>query len=162
MKTPKRDKQLGRVEGGKPAAFLKTKSSPVSSKTLIILAICIMILLVGWKLFYSGPKPTAVDVEPAKFEELSKQPGAVLLDVRSGFEFGGDKIAGAKNISFTSKDFKQEAEKLDKGKTYLVYCASGSRSAGAVSVLKALGFTKIYNLKGGIDNWKDAGKPVVR
>jgi rhodanese-related sulfurtransferase len=53
-------------------------------------------------------------------------------------------------------------EKFDKDKTYLVYCATGSRSVGAVSVLQALGFKKVYNLKGGIDEWKDAGKPVVR
>ncbi|MCC7159795.1 MAG: rhodanese-like domain-containing protein [Ignavibacteria bacterium] len=162
MTAPKRDKQVKRVEGGKPAGFLKPRTSPVSNKVLLILAVCVILLLIGWKFFFNGAKSTAVDIDPAKFEELSKQPEAFVLDVRSGFEFGGDKIAGAKNISFTSKDFKQEAEKLDKDKTYLIYCATGSRSAGAVSVLKALGFTKIYNLKGGIDNWKDAGKPVVR
>ncbi len=162
MAAPKRDKQVKRVVGGKSAGFLKPKTSSVSNKVLIILAVCIIVLLFGWKFFFDGAKSTAVDVDPAKFEELTKQPETFVLDVRSGFEFGGDKIAGARNIIFTSKDFKQEAEKLDKGKTYLVYCATGSRSAGAVSVLKALGFTKIYNLKGGIDNWKDAGKPVVR
>jgi len=86
----------------------------------------------------------------------------VILDVRSGFEFGGDKITGAKNISYTSGGFKSYVEKLDKSKTYLVYCASGSRSVGAVNTMKQMGFENVYNLKGGIEHWKSAGMPVVR
>jgi rhodanese-related sulfurtransferase len=129
----------------------------------IIIAVSIIAALVlVYKFFLSGPKPTGADVDPAEFEELIKDKDAVILDVRSGFEFGGDKISGAKNLSYTSAGFKSNVEKLDKSKTYLVYCASGSRSAGAVNTMKQMGFEKVYNLTGGIDNWKSAGKPVVR
>lgn len=129
---------------------------------IIIAVIVVAALILVYKFFLSGPKTTEADVEPAKFEELTKEKDVVILDVRSGFEFGGDKIAGAQNISYTSSGFKGYIEKLDKSKTYLVYCASGSRSVGAVNTLKGLGFEKVYNLKGGIEHWKSEGKPVVR
>lgn len=129
---------------------------------ILITVIAVIAIIIVWKLFLSGPKSTGADVEPEEFEKLTKEGDVVILDVRSGFEFGGDKISGAQNVSYTSGGFKNFAEKLDKNKTYLVYCASGSRSAGAVNTLKQMGFEKVYNLKGGIEHWKSAGKPVVR
>ncbi len=138
------------------------KSKKMSNTVFGIVIVAIIALFLFYKLFLDGPKATTADVEPSKFEELTTQPDVVILDVRSAFEFGGDKIAGARNLSFTSRDFKTEVEKFDKSKTYLVYCASGSRSAGAVSTMMAIGFKNIYNLKGGIQNWKSEGKPVIR
>ncbi|MEO8512329.1 MAG: rhodanese-like domain-containing protein [Ignavibacteria bacterium] len=129
---------------------------------IIIAALVVVALILIYKFFLSGPKSTTADVDPAKFEELTKEKDIVILDVRSGFEFKGDKISGAQNISYTSSGFKSYIDKLDKSKTYLVYCASGSRSAGAVNNMMGMGFENVYNLKGGIDNWKSAGKPVVR
>ncbi len=133
----------------------------MNNKIIIAVAVIAALVLV-YKFFLSGPKSTGADVEPAEFGDLTKEKDAVILDVRSGFEFGGDKINGAKNISYTSGGFKGYVEKLDKSKTYLVYCASGSRSAGAVNTMKQMGFEKVYNLKGGIEHWKSAGMPVVR
>jgi len=129
---------------------------------IIIAIVVIAALVLVYKFFLSGPKSTGADIEPAEFSDLAKDKDAVIIDVRSGFEFGGDKITGAKNVSYTSGGFKSYVEKLDKDKTYLVYCASGSRSAGAVNTMKQMGFEKVYNLKGGMEHWKSAGMPVVR
>ena len=133
----------------------------MNNKIVIALIVVAVIVLI-YKFFLSGPGSTEADVDPAEFKELTNEKDAVILDVRSGFEFGGDKIKGAQNISYTSSGFKSYIEKLDKSKTYLVYCASGSRSVGAVNNMKKMGFEKVYNLKGGIDRWKSAGMPVVR
>jgi rhodanese-related sulfurtransferase len=132
----------------------------VKNNVLIYAVIAIVFIIIIYKFFLS-PKPTGADVNADKFEELSKDKDAVVLDVRSGFEFGGDKIKGAQHISYTSGSFKSTVEQLDKSKTYLVYCASGSRSAGAVNKMKEMGFEKVFNLEGGISRWKSAGKPVV-
>ncbi len=129
---------------------------------IVIAAIVIAVLVFVYKFFLSGPAVTDVDVEPAEFEELAGGSDVVILDVRSSFEFGGEKIKGAQNLSYTSASFKKTVETFDKSKTYLVYCASGSRSVGAVKILKGLGFEKVYNLSGGIEHWKKEGKPVVR
>src|SRR5689334_12939785 len=119
----------------------------MKNNILIYAVIAIVFIIIIYKFFLS-PRPTGADVNADKFEELSRDKEAVVLDVRSGFEFGGDKIKGAQNISYTSGSFKSSVEKLDKSKTYLVYCASGSRSAGAVNKMKEMGFEKVYNLEG--------------
>lgn len=133
----------------------------MNNKIIIAIAITAVLIFV-YMFFLSGPKSTAEDVTPEKFSEIAKESGAVILDVRSAFEFGGDKIAGAQNISYTSSGFSQYLNKLDKSKPYLVYCATGSRSVGAVKQMKSMGFEQVYNLKGGIEHWKSEKMPVVR
>ncbi|KXK44583.1 MAG: rhodanese-related sulfurtransferase [Chlorobi bacterium OLB5] len=133
----------------------------MNNKVIIAIAIAAVLVFV-YMFFLSGPKSTSEDVTPEKFSEIAKEPGAVILDVRSAFEFGGDKIAGAQNISYTSSGFSQYLNKLDKSKPYLVYCATGSRSVGAVKQMKSMGFEQVYNLKGGIEHWKSEKMPVVR
>jgi len=133
----------------------------LNNKVIIAIAVAAVLVFV-YMFFLSGPKSTSEDVTPEKFSELSNEPDAVILDVRSAFEFGGDKIKGAQNMSYTSSGFKAYLDKLDKSKSYLVYCASGSRSVDAVKQMKSMGFEKVYNLKGGIEHWKSAGMPVVR
>jgi rhodanese-related sulfurtransferase len=45
--------------------------------------------------------------------------------------------------------------------TLIVHCHSGRRSAQAVQLLKQRGFTKVYNLEGGIDAWSEFIDPNV-
>jgi rhodanese-related sulfurtransferase len=47
----------------------------------------------------------------------------------------------------------QEIGKLDKGKSYYIYCRTGVRSANSCHLMKELGFAKTYNLIGGIVDW---------
>ena len=48
----------------------------------------------------------------------------------------------------------QEIEKLDKDNSYYVYCRTGVRSANSCQLMNELGFKKVYNLLGGIVEWK--------
>jgi rhodanese-related sulfurtransferase len=73
-----------------------------------------------------------------------------LVDVRTPVEFKGGHIKGAKNIDFFSGKFNIEFNKLNKDKAVYVYCRSGSRSRQTSKKLEAMGFTEIYDLKGGI------------
>ena len=84
-----------------------------------------------------------------------------LLDVRTPGEFGRGYIKGAINIDFWGKGFVDSVSKLDKSRIYLVYCASGVRSGGAMKKMRNLGFEKIYNMKGGMFGWRAAKRPVV-
>ena len=43
----------------------------------------------------------------------------------------------------------------------IVHCRSGSRSASASEILESNGFSKIYNMLGGINAWIDAGYPTI-
>lgn len=89
-------------------------------------------------------------------------PAFIILDVRTPQEFNEGHIANALMIDFNSESFKEEINKLDKDKTYLVYCRTGNRSRGAVELMTELGFTKIYHLTSGIVGWLEAGLLVTK
>lgn len=78
----------------------------------------------------------------------------VLLDVRTAEEFEKGHILDAINLDYNSPEFELEIDKLDKNKTYYIYCKSGVRSAKACDVLREKGFEKIVNLKDGYKNYK--------
>ena len=86
----------------------------------------------------------------------------VILDIRTPQEFAEGHIAGAINLDFYSPAFADNIDKLDRGKTYLLYCRSGSRSLSAFERMKKLNFTRIYHLAGGILEWQADGLPVVK
>ena len=88
-------------------------------------------------------------------EELSAQPEAVVLDVRTEEEFESGYIPNARNIDLRmGQGFIDALQELDKEKTYFVYCRSGARSAQACQLMGQLGFTTTYNLLGGIMEWE--------
>jgi rhodanese-related sulfurtransferase len=57
-------------------------------------------------------------------------------------------------INFYDQAFNSSLRKLDKKKTYFVYCASGIRSEKAANKLAKLGVEKIFELKGGYNAWQ--------
>ena len=95
-------------------------------------------------------------------EKRSGDPGFVLLDVRTRKEFDAERIAGAVIVDYNSPSFRDEMARLDRGKTYLVYCRTGNRTNGAVKVMRELGFPNVFVFPGGITKWKEAGFPTVR
>jgi rhodanese-related sulfurtransferase len=101
---------------------------------------------------------------PAEAEKLiaDKDKKVVVLDVRTPEEFAAGHIAGATNIDFNADDFQKKLEQLPKDQTYLVNCAIGGRSAKACKLMNQLDFKSVYNLKGGMNAWEDAGKPVTK
>jgi len=95
-------------------------------------------------------------------QENADNPGFIIIDVRTPEEFDGGYIEGAINIDYNSEDFRAQLETLDKDNTYLIYCRSGKRSAGARDVMAELDFREVYNMSGGITEWEVQGLPVVR
>ena len=79
---------------------------------------------------------------------------AIRLDVRTDHEVAEGIIPNAINIDiYGGQLFMDEINKLDKSKSYFVYCKAGGRSAQACSIMNQLGFEKTYNLLGGFNNW---------
>ena len=95
------------------------------------------------------------------FLTTAAQPGVVVVDVRTPAEFAAGHIDGAVNLDVESPSFDAEMAKLDKTTTYAVYCHSGRRSGIATGKMGEAGFTKVYNLKGGISDLASAGGQVV-
>ena len=80
-----------------------------------------------------------------------------LVDVRTEEEFGASHLKDAQNICVTMDNFKERVKGLDKNKPVYVYCKSGGRSAKAAKILTEIGFTKVFDLQGGITNWEEKG-----
>lgn len=102
-----------------------------------------------------------VDVTVNQFKDLIATEGT-LLDVRTPEEWAEGVIPNAEKINYHGGDFESQIEKLDKTKPVFIYCRSGRRSANAANVLKGKGFTKIYNLNGGILDWINSGNETIK
>ncbi|MGK7394937.1 MAG: rhodanese-like domain-containing protein [Candidatus Cyclobacteriaceae bacterium M3_2C_046] len=77
----------------------------------------------------------------------------ILLDVRTPREYDEEHIPDSTLINIYDQDFPEQVAKLDRDKTYYVYCRSGKRSADACIIMHDLGFRKLHNLTGGIIGW---------
>lgn len=94
------------------------------------------------------------DISAEEFKKIQEEnPDALVLDVRTPAEVRQGKIPGAKNLDVMNGDFVKELDKLDKSKTYLLYCRSGARSAQACNYMAQKEFPDLYNLRGGISGW---------
>jgi rhodanese-related sulfurtransferase len=97
----------------------------------------------------------------AEFAKTVSDSSVVVLDVRTPAEFMSGHLANAINIDIEGMQFKSEVAKLDKSKTYAVYCRSGRRSAIATDEMSKLGFKTLLNLEGGTGAWSAAGQTLV-
>jgi len=134
----------------------------------------ITLLLLGAVSLLTWPSPARADDKPEaapaahknvgveEFEKLTKQPGNVVLDVRTPSEYRNGHLKDAVLIDFMGKDFEEKVKALDKSKTYLVHCQVGGRSAKACAKLDKMGFTNVVNLEGGYKAWEKAGKPIEK
>lgn len=98
-------------------------------------------------------------IESISAEELAKRmekEELQILDVRKNSEYLSEHLVNAEN---TPLDFiNDEMAKIDKDKTYYVHCAGGYRSMVFNSILRARGFDKLIDVKGGFKAIKEAGK----
>ncbi len=107
----------------------------------------------------SGSAVTNLDSKA--FSGKSQEAGVVTIDVRTPGEYMTGHITGAINIDVEAATFDNEIAKLDKTKTYAVYCHSGRRSGIATAAMAKAGFTSIFNLSNGVTDWIAQGLPLV-
>lgn len=98
----------------------------------------------------------------AEFEKMSSKKKNLVVDVRTPEEVATGHLAGSVNLNFLGENFSQEISKLNKNKTYLLYCKSGNRTRKAADQMQKAGFKHVYMLQGGITAWNEAGKPVEK
>jgi rhodanese-related sulfurtransferase len=100
-------------------------------------------------------------VGPSDAVRLLNQ-GAVLVDVRSKAEFDGGHIIDARHVPQEELAQAGESLKRFKDKVVITCCESGMRSGAATRVLQAQGFTKVVNLRGGLQAWRADSLPLVK
>ncbi len=133
-----------------------------------IYSILIIITLFGFLL------PSAIAESGSQINTISPQTAAdlierhrgdanfIILDIRTPAEFQAGHLAGALLIDFYSQTFAGQIDRLDRNRTYLVYCRSGNRSGRSLELFKKLKFQHIYNMATGIKGWRAQGLPSVK
>jgi rhodanese-related sulfurtransferase len=98
---------------------------------------------------FRGMEDYEVTLEELKYKQLN---GAKIVDVRSEQEYSEEHIDGAINIP-EYKIHRDITNILrDKNTEIVVYCQSGHRGRSARNKLVRLGYNKVYNLYGGLDD----------
>jgi rhodanese-related sulfurtransferase len=100
-------------------------------------------------------------VSPQDAVRLMNQ-GALIIDLRPTEAFAAGHVAGAKQMSGEQILKAGDTLKNKKEKVLVVYDDTGSLGASAVRQLAAQGFTKAFNLKGGIAAWRAENLPLSK
>jgi rhodanese-related sulfurtransferase len=83
----------------------------------------------------------------------------VVIDVREPWEWNTARLPAARHIPLAS--FARDAASLDPSHEIVLYCHHGMRSLAAANYLAAQGFTRLWNLSGGIDRFAIEGDPSI-
>ncbi|MCX7097678.1 MAG: rhodanese-like domain-containing protein [Methylococcales bacterium] len=96
-------------------------------------------------------------VSPKEAATLYADKKAVIVDVRDDSEWQETHIPGAIHIPLAQLDSRLSELKQYQDSPVITQCRSGGRSAKALEILKSAGFSKVYNLDGGLIAWDKAG-----
>ena len=112
-------------------------------------------------------KSRVENLDPDAVENELQSGDAVLVDIRDAPELEENGwIPGSVHIPRGMLEFRADTTSpyhqapLDPSKRVILHCASGGRSALAAQALQEMGYEHVAHLDGGINAWKDAGKPT--
>ncbi len=104
-------------------------------------------------------------LSPAEVRQrsLSGSP-PLLLDVREEDEYNGElgHVAGTMLIPLKELPARAAELTVPKDAEIIAICRAGVRSSTAAAILTGLGFEHVYNMRGGMIDWLEAGLPVER
>ena len=114
-----------------------------------------------WPMLKRGTSGVA-DVSPNDAVLLINREHATVLDVRNANEYATGHITEALHIPLAELESRLAELAKYKDKPLLVNCQGGVRSASACGILTKAGFTKLYNLEGGVNAWGQAKLPLIK
>lgn len=127
----------------------------------IILLFSLFLTLAITQSCFEATAGTIEIVSPEEAASIMESEAAVLVDVRSKKEFEAGHIEGAINIPVDSENLHEIIARLDQEEPVMVYCNGGRQSAQCAKILEEKGFTKIFDLDGGLSTWKASGREIV-
>ncbi|TVR87385.1 MAG: rhodanese-like domain-containing protein [Saprospirales bacterium] len=136
------------------------------STQYVILAV-IALMFFGWKAYAAGyigpnlPGTQHIDVNQAK-EIIENGVDVQILDVRTPREWNSGVVQNSILINLYDREFEEKVSQLSKDKPVVIICRSGNRSNSAMRAMANMGFTDIYNVRGGINSWSRAGYEIKR
>lgn len=137
--------------------MMKKQSVNQSIRNLILTGIYSIILLLA-----GCNSSDLASVSPKQAATMFFEKKAIILDVREDYEWKEQHIAGAIHIPLAQVESRLSEIEQYKDSNIVVQCRSGKRSAKAANALKAAGFTKVFNLTGGIIAWGEDGLKITK
>lgn len=133
----------------------------VGANPLLSAAWLALFVMLIYSFFSAGMRGYKL-IGPQELTMLVNREDAQVLDIRPIDTFRKGHIAGAKNI-LASKITENDKADLEKysGRPIIVVCESGMTANKACATLKKLGFDSVYNLRGGMNEWRQANLPVA-
>ncbi|WZL73447.1 rhodanese-like domain-containing protein [Clostridiaceae bacterium 35-E11] len=134
---------------------LKKRSLYIAIAVLaaIIIGITALMIMSGSDETFSETMKYAykkISAEQAKVL-IEKNPELIILDMRDEEDYEEGHLQNAQQISYS--ELKKSLSSYDKECIYMVYSSSDRKSAKAADIMASNGFSKIYMLNGGIDQW---------
>lgn len=128
--------------------------------TLVLSASCSKLL---------GPKSPGQIIEDVSLEEAfalmvdnQSRDDFVIIDLRPAEEYASGHIEEAINLDYSSPDFLEALEGLDRDGAYLLYSYRDDVSGKVLDTMADLGFAEVYNMRGGMEHWEEIGLPQVK
>ena len=123
-----------------------------------LLTVLLLVLLAGAAyVFLQRWAGGGEQIAPAAF--AARPADAVVVDVRTPSEFASGHLAGAVSVDLLG-DFETQMDGFDRARPVYLYCASGTRSGRAASILERMGFETVVNA-GGFRDLVAAGAEVA-
>ena len=114
-------------------------------------------------------KEQVENLSPDQVEAELKDADAVLVDLRDTEERQQNgSIPGAVHVTRGMLEFRADPttpyhnKALQPDRRIILHCASGGRSALAAKTLREMGYTNVAHLDGGLNAWKESGKPIEK
>jgi rhodanese-related sulfurtransferase len=83
--------------------------------------------------------------------------GALLIDVRDEDELlRNPPLAGALHLSRGRLEYLITDAVASKHDLLVLYCGGGNRGALAAASLQSLGYTQVFNIRGGLHAWRES------
>ena len=132
-----------------------TNHHPWLTGALVLIAIVVIVYEMR------AQSETKASVSPQDMVRLMNQ-GALLIDLRPPEAYTAGHVGGARQMSGDQILKASDTLKKYKDKAVVVYDDTGSLGASAVRQLAAQGFTKAFNLRGGLAAWRTENLPLTR
>jgi|SRR5690554_1350204 len=118
--------------------------------------------VVALVLFYYEASKGGKSVSPQQLSLLVNKQNGIILDIRDSSDFRKGHITDSYHIPF--KDLAQRYSELNANKDapIIIVCKMGQTAGTASKQLKALGFSQVYKLGGGLSEWTGNNLPLVK
>jgi rhodanese-related sulfurtransferase len=88
--------------------------------------------------------------------------GALVIDLRGKEAYDAGHIGEARNVPVAELAAQADTLKKWRDKNVITYCDSGVNGASGARTLMKLGFTKVFNLHGGLNAWVKDNLPLAK